>query len=122
MTRASGPWAERSIGKPTRFATINPPHVPEARVTNKFVPVVKPPPMSITCNRIAGQSVERLAALSDGNLWRGDGALRGELIKLLPGLAVYMMNFITLGIFWVWQQTQLNHLSQHRGDRAGAVE
>ena len=80
-------------------------------------------------NQIAGQSVERLAALSDGvfavamtllvldlhvpvreaihsehDLWQG-------LVALSPKLVMYMMSFMTLGIFWVGQQTQLNHLS-----------
>ena len=45
----------------------------------------------------------------------GDSDLRAELVKLLPGVAVYLMSFITLGIFWVGQQTQLNHLK--RSDR-----
>lgn len=90
--------------------------------------------MSTSYNRIAGQSVERLAALSDGifavamtllvldlrvpameavhneqDLWR---ALAG----LSPRLLMYMMSFMTLGIFWVGQQTQLNHLA--RSDRS----
>jgi uncharacterized membrane protein len=85
-------------------------------------------------NRIAGQSVERLAALSDGvfafamtllvldlrapaaeavhsehDLWRA-------LVALSPRLVMYMMSFMTLGIFWVGQQTQLNHLA--RSDRS----
>jgi uncharacterized membrane protein len=80
-------------------------------------------------NRIAGQNVERLAALSDGifafamtllvldlrvpaleavhnehDLWRG-------LTALTPRLVMYLMSFLTLGIFWVGQQTQLNHLA-----------
>jgi uncharacterized membrane protein len=79
-------------------------------------------------NRIAGQSVERLAALSDGifavamtllvlelrlpaaqaihserDLWRA-------LVALSPRLITYLMSFLTLGIFWVGQQTQLSHL------------
>lgn len=82
--------------------------------------------MSITYNRIAGQSVERLAALSDGifgvamtlllldlkvpEKGIGETELRAKLIELLPSIAVYLMSFITLGIFWVGQQTQLNHL------------
>jgi uncharacterized membrane protein len=74
--------------------------------------------------------VERLAALSDGvfavamtllvldlrvpateavhnecDLWRA-------LVMLSPRLLMYMMSFLTLGIFWVGQQTQLNHLSR----------
>lgn len=84
--------------------------------------------MPTSYNRIAGRSVERLAALSDGifavamtllvldlrvpaseaihsehDLWRA-------LVALGPRLIVYMMSFLTLGIFWVGQQTQLNHL------------
>ncbi len=86
--------------------------------------------MTTAYNRIAGQSVERLAALSDGifafamtllvldlrvpameavhnehDLWHG-------LTALSPRLVMYMMSFMTLGIFWVGQQTQLNHLEQ----------
>ena len=96
-------------------------------------------------NLIAGQSLERLAALSDGifafamtllvldlhvpvgqalqsqqPLW-ADGALQSEqvlwngLIGLLPSLLPYLMSFMTLGIFWLGQQTQLNHFE--RSDR-----
>src|SRR6202167_3631798 len=86
--------------------------------------------MTTVYNRIAGQSVERLAALSDGifafamtllvldlrvpamevvhsehDLWRG-------LTALTPRLVMYLMSFLTLGIFWVGQQTQLNHLAR----------
>lgn len=89
--------------------------------------------MKHTYNAIAGTSVERLAALSDGvfavamtllvldirppaaeaihseqDLWRA-------IIALSPRLVVYVMTFMTLGIFWVGQQTQLNHLA--RSDR-----
>ncbi|MBV9228913.1 MAG: DUF1211 domain-containing protein [Chloroflexi bacterium] len=96
-------------------------------------------------NRIAGQSLERLAALSDGifavaltllvldlhtpvsrvlhieqPLWTS-GALQSELVlwdalsRLWPSLLTYFMSFLTLGIFWVGQQTQLNHFV--RSDR-----
>jgi len=90
--------------------------------------------MTTPYNRIAGQSVERLAALSDGvfavamtllvldlrapaaaaihsehDLWRA-------LVELSPRLLMYMMSVMTLGIFWVGQQTQLNHL--RRSDRS----
>lgn len=79
-----------------------------------------------TYNVIAGQSVERLAALSDGifpvamTLLVLDlhapvsGAVHGEpdlwraLIVLSPRLLMYMMSFLTLGDVWVSQQTQLN--------------
>jgi TMEM175 potassium channel family protein len=84
-------------------------------------------------NEIAGQSVERLAALSDGvfavamtllvldlrapaaEAIRGEQQLWSALIGLSPHLLVYVMSFMTLGIFWVGQQTQLNHLE--RSDR-----
>jgi len=87
-----------------------------------------------TYNQIAGQSVERLAALSDGvfavamtllvldlrapaveaihserDLWLALGALA-------PRLIMCAMTFMTLGIFWIGQQTQLNHLT--RSDRS----
>lgn len=89
--------------------------------------------MSASYNRIAGHSAERVAALSDGifavamtllvldlhtplaaavhseqDLWR---ALAG----LSPALITYLMSFLTLSIFWVGQQTQLNYLV--RSDR-----
>jgi len=84
----------------------------------------------LSYNQIAGHSVERLAALSDGvfavamtilvldlrapaaevvhserDLWRA-------LVALAPRLVMYLMSFMTLGIFWVGQQTQLNHLQR----------
>jgi uncharacterized membrane protein len=80
-------------------------------------------------NRIAGQSVERLAALSDGifafamtvlvldlrvpalDAVHNERDLWHALAALSPRLLMYMMSFLTLGIFWVGQQTQLNHLS-----------
>jgi uncharacterized membrane protein len=89
--------------------------------------------MDTSYNRIAGQSVERLAALSDGifavamtllvldlhvparELIHSDGDLRRALVTMAPQLLVYLMSFVTLGIFWVGQQTQLNHLE--RSDR-----
>ncbi|HET6608713.1 MAG TPA: TMEM175 family protein [Rhodopila sp.] len=89
--------------------------------------------MRIHYNAIAGQSVERLAALSDGlfavamtilvldlkvpaaEAIHGEAALLDALTALAPRLLVYLMSFLTLGIFWVGQQTQLNHVA--RGDR-----
>ena len=84
-------------------------------------------------NRIANQNLDRLSALSDGvfafamtllvldlrlpaaaavhsehDLWRA-------LASLTPNLLIYLMGFLTLGIFWNGQQTQLNHIE--RGDR-----
>ncbi len=84
-------------------------------------------------NRIAGQSVERLCALSDGvfavamtllvldlhapamEAVHGERDLLAALWLLGPRLLVYMLSFLTLGIFWLGQQTQLNYVE--RGDR-----
>ena len=87
-----------------------------------------------TYNRIAGQSVERLAALSDGifamamtllvldlhapaaEAIHSEQGLSNALAALAPKLLMYVMSFMTLGIFWVGQQSQLNHLE--RSDRS----
>ncbi len=81
-------------------------------------------------NRIAGQSLERLAALSDGifavamtllvldlhvPVRKGintEQDLWNALVNLAPNLLPYLMSFLTLGIFWVGQQTQLNHFTR----------
>jgi len=88
----------------------------------------------LTYNLIAGQSVERLAALSDGifavamtllvldlhvpshEAIRNGAELRRAVWTMAPQFTAYLMSFITLGIFWVGQQTQLNHLA--RSDRS----
>ncbi len=90
--------------------------------------------MPTSYNQIAGQSAERLAALSDGifavamtllvldlhmpaaEAVHNERGLWHALVALSPRLVMYMMSFLTLGIFWVGQQTQLNHLS--RSDRS----
>jgi len=88
--------------------------------------------MNTSYNRLAGQSVARLEALSDGIFGVAMTLLlldvrvpdihvsrEAELLRALggmgPDLLVYLMSFITLGIFWVGQQTQLSHLI--RSDR-----
>src|SRR5438309_10196287 len=92
--------------------------------------------MSTVYNRIAGQSLERLAALSDGifavamtllvlnlldlPLPRSDSVppptdydlLNALSAQLFPRFLPYFMSFLTLGIFWVGQQTQLNHFAR----------
>ena len=85
-------------------------------------------------NRIAGQSIERLAALSDGVFAvamtllvldlhapaaaaiHGEADLAHALADLAPHLLVYLMSFLTLGIFWVGQQTQLNVMASGSRD------
>jgi uncharacterized membrane protein len=90
--------------------------------------------MSRHYNLIAGQHLDRLAALSDGifavamtllvldlrvpvsgTVGSSDLDLWRALVKLAPSLLTYFMSFMTLGIFWVGQQTQLNHFA--RSDR-----
>lgn len=84
-------------------------------------------------NRVAGQSVERLAALSDGIFAvamtllvldlrvPANDAVHTErdlwhiLVALSPRLLIFLMSVMTLGIFWVGQQTQLNQFA--RSDR-----
>ncbi len=84
-------------------------------------------------NSVAGQSLERIAALSDGvfavamtlivldihvpsrTMVHSERELAEALLALTPELVTYLMSFLTLGIFWVGQQTQLNHLE--RADR-----
>jgi uncharacterized membrane protein len=85
-------------------------------------------------NRIQGRSVERLAALSDGIFAvamtllvldlhiptaaqvHGEGELLAALGALGPQWIAYGMSFLTLGIFWAGQQTQLNHMGQGTRD------
>lgn len=108
-------------------------HCPKTSSHWLFYLPVKLSPMPLAYNRIAGQSIERLAALSDGifavamtllvldvrvpaeqaissehDLWRA-------LVALSPRFLVYLMSFLTLGIFWNGQQVQFNHFV--RGDR-----
>jgi uncharacterized membrane protein len=84
-------------------------------------------------NRVAGQSVERLAALSDGifavsmtllvldlrvparEAIHSEYDLWHALVVLSPRLLLFLMSVMTNGIFWVGQQTQLNQFA--RADR-----
>ena len=89
--------------------------------------------MQTNYNAVAGQSVERLAALSDGvfaiamtllvldlrvpvrtEVYAESDLLRA-LVALSPRLVPYLLSFMTLGIFWIAQQTQLNYFA--RSDR-----
>src|SRR5437763_4208611 len=93
-------------------------------------------------HRFAGSSLERLAALSDGvfavamtllvldlkappgpkraqhPIWSGGGGgsehvlLHGLLHDVAPRLLPYAMSFLTLGIFWVGQQAQLERFTR----------
>jgi len=102
--------------------------------------------MPTSYHRFAGGSLDRLAALSDGvfavamtllvldlkapsvpkraqqPLWSGGGSSsehalsHGLLHNVAPRLLPYLMSFLTLGIFWVGQQTQLQSFT--RSNRA----
>lgn len=83
-----------------------------------------------TYNQLAGKNFERLAALSDSifavamtllvlDLHVPDVtkiATERDLLftvsALLPRLITYLMSFLTLGIFWIGQQTMLNHIER----------
>ena len=98
--------------------------------------------MPTSYHRFAGSSLERLAALSDGvfavamtllvldlkapsvpkrvqhPIWSGGGGgsehalAHGLLHQVAPRLLPYAMSFLTLGIFWVGQQTQLSSFTR----------
>jgi len=85
-------------------------------------------------NRIQGRSLDRLAALSDGILAvamtllvldlhiptvaqvHSESELLAALGALGPQWIAYGMSFLTLGIFWAGQQTQLNHIGEGTRD------
>ena len=85
-------------------------------------------------NLIQGRNIDRLAALSDGifavamtllvldlhvpsaaQVHSGRELLRA-LCALGPQWLTCVMSFVTLGIFWAGQQTQLNHIGQGTRD------
>jgi uncharacterized membrane protein len=83
----------------------------------------------ILYDRVATRNLERLTALSDGvfavamtllvldlraparELVHSDGSLFHALIPMTPRLVMYLMSFLTIGIFWSVQQTQTNQLT-----------
>jgi len=54
---------------------------------------------------VLGLAVPTLSARTEGDLWQA-------LVRLAPNGLVYAMSFMTLGIFWVGQGTQLNLLAR----------
>jgi uncharacterized membrane protein len=92
--------------------------------------------MTVVYNQIANRSLERIGALSDGlfaiamtlivleiqvpALPHGstDGALAESLLGLAPRFVTYLLSFLTLGIFWNGQQTQLSYVDRGNRDLA----
>lgn len=89
--------------------------------------------MAKTYNEIAGKSLERIVTLSDGVFAiamtllvleirppahaqvHGEAALWAGLMALAPRFLMYLTSFMTLGMFWIGQQTHLD--SFERADR-----
>ena len=90
--------------------------------------------MATLYNRIQGRNLERLSALSDGIFAvamtllvldlhlptaaqvHSERELLTALCWLGPQWIAYLMSFLTLGIFWAGQQTQLNHIGEGSRD------
>jgi len=83
---------------------------------------------SASYNRFAGQSAERIGSLSDGvfafamtllvldlripiaGAIHSEAGLRQALGNLEPNLLTYFLSFMTLGMFWVGEHTQLSRI------------
>jgi len=92
--------------------------------------------MSVVYNQIANRSVERIGALSDGlfaiamtlivleirvpplDAHATDSQLAAALGDLAPRFVTYLLSFLTLGIFWNGQQTQLSYVERGNRDLA----
>lgn len=87
-------------------------------------------------NRVAGQSLDRLGALGDGifavamtllildirvplpDQIHSEADLWHALVALGPRFVMYVMSFVTLGMFWNGHQTQLHFLARSDRDLA----
>jgi len=86
--------------------------------------------MKITYNRLAGQSSERINAISDAvfgvamtllvleikvpevEAHATEGELMHSLWALMPKFMVYFLSFMTAGIFWAGQSAQFRHIEK----------
>jgi uncharacterized membrane protein len=91
------------------------------------------PAMPLTYNEMSARGLHRISALSDGLFAiamtlivldvrvpivvgaHTDESLWHAILDLSPQIVTYLLSFLTLGIFWGGQQTQLNHFD--RADR-----
>ena len=89
--------------------------------------------MTVEYNQISARSLERISALSDGlfaiamtilvlelhpplaETIKREDVLWGGIVAIAPQIVMFLMSFLTLGIFWRGQQTHLNYLA--RADR-----
>ena len=89
--------------------------------------------MTVEYNQISARSLERISALSDGlfaiamtilvlelhpplaETIKSEADLWGGIVAIAPQIVMFLMSFLTLGIFWGGQQTHLNYLA--RADR-----
>jgi TMEM175 potassium channel family protein len=96
--------------------------------------VSEPDERSRYYNELAGSSLDRLSGLSDGIFAvamtllvlalavptikevNGESELWQAMLNLAPSVVTYVMSFLTLGIFWVGQQTQLSQLERSNRD------
>jgi uncharacterized membrane protein len=91
--------------------------------------------MGLVYNQIANRSLERIGALSDGLFAiamtlivleirvpelhdHSDAGLWAALVELGPRFVTYLLSFLTLGIFWNGQQTQLSYIDRGNRDLA----
>ena len=91
--------------------------------------------MGLVYNQIANRSLERIGALSDGLFAiamtlivleiqvplipaESDAQLWHFLLVLSPRFVTYLLSFLTLGIFWNGQQTQLSYIAKGNRDLA----
>lgn len=86
--------------------------------------------MSTNYNAIAGNDIGRISALSDGIFAvamtllildihapesadiHSEGELMTALVALAPRAATWLMSLMSLGIFWLGQQAQLNQIKE----------
>ncbi|MDQ2935228.1 MAG: TMEM175 family protein [Chloroflexota bacterium] len=92
--------------------------------------------MTVSYSDIAARGLERISALSDGVFAiamtlivleihvpdpgpiQSEQELLTALTALTPRIVTYGLSFLTLGIFWSGQQTQLNHFARGNRDLA----
>jgi uncharacterized membrane protein len=92
--------------------------------------------VTLSYSDIAARGLERIGALSDGVFAiamtlivleiripdpgpvHSEGELLAALLSLAPRIVTYGLSFLTLGIFWSGQQTQLNHFARGNRDLA----